>query len=208
MILVDSNQHHFYPDITKKLRKVDEVSVESLPVADYAYGEIGVEWKEAGDFLNSISDGRLFGQAKGLSSNFSTPIIIIIGNVYKSICKTKFHWRSYLGAKASLVRSFGISTIDCYDHEEAVDFLRILFEQEKKGGSGEKRPIINPRTFSLVDRRLSALSCIEGISMKKAEKLLDEFGSLLSIAEKDEWELRHIEGIGEKLAKNIYEFWR
>ena len=207
MILIDSNQHHFHPEVTEKLQKIDEVSIEQLASGDYVCGKIGVEWKEASDFLSSISDNRLLTQARNLKDNFETPIILVVGDVYKALSKTKFHPNSYLGMKATLIRAFNVNVVSCIDEGEAVDLLKILFKQEESKDKSVKPSIVR-KPHSLIDRRLSALSCIEGISMRKAKLLLDEFNSLLTVAQKDEWELQHIDGIGKKLAKNIYEFWR
>ena len=207
MILIDSNQHHFHPDVTKKLEKIDDTVIEQLASGDYVCGKIGVEWKEASDFLSSMSDKRILNQAVNLKENFEVPIVLVVGDIYKAITKTKFHPNSYLGMKATLIRAFNVNVISCIDNSEAIDFLKVLFKQEDSKDKSVKPSIVR-KPHSLVDRKLSALSCVEGISMKKADTILKRFGDLQKVALSSENEILEINGIGKKLANNIFNFWR
>ena len=53
------------------------------------------------------------------------------------------------------------------------------------------------------DLRIDLLSSIKGVSIKKAKKLVNKFGSIMEIGECSTFELQAIEGIGETLAKRI-----
>ena len=52
------------------------------------------------------------------------------------------------------------------------------------------------------------LSCIQGVSIGKAKALLSEFKTLSNIIEADEEYIKKVDGIGTKLAENIYRIWR
>ena len=54
------------------------VITRKLEVGDYILSDqVAVERKTMDDFLNSIKDGRLFGQLTELNRNFESPILIL-----------------------------------------------------------------------------------------------------------------------------------
>ena len=54
-----------------------------LDVADFIpFEDIGVERKQAGDFVQSIIDGRLFEQVRALRECFERPLLLIEGNSF------------------------------------------------------------------------------------------------------------------------------
>ncbi len=69
-------------NIIEYLKEMDTIVKEiALKVGDYLCSDrVCIERKTGDDFISSITDGRLFEQAKELKENFSKPIILIEGN--------------------------------------------------------------------------------------------------------------------------------
>ena len=68
------------------------------------------------------------------------------------------------------------------------------------------RAVIRPEIFKRIttdDLRIDMLTCIKGVSIKKAKALLKEFGSVMEIGECSEFEIQAVDGIGETIAKRI-----
>jgi len=86
------------------------------------------------------------------------------------------------------------------------DFCIALKTIERKLVEGELK--ILPKLKKHEDTRVAMLTAIPGIGEKKAEKLLEYFGSIHRIANASVSELKRVNGIGEKKAREIYRFFR
>lgn len=190
---------------SRVLRELDklnvDIRVESLAVADYQVSnEVGIERKTAKDFISSIIDKRLYKQAKELAENFRNPIIILEGeDLYSSL----IHPNAIRGALASLAVDFNIPIIPTRSEEDTAAMVTRIAIREQI----HERPEIQIRTekkpLTLYEQQLYIVESLPNIGPVTAKKLLEEFGSVESIINASESELKKVEGIGNKIAKNI-----
>lgn len=188
--------------VLRELDKLDAViEVKSLPVADYQVSdEVGIERKTAKDFVGSIIDKRLYRQAKELVENFRKPVIILEGDeLYSSLLNPN----AIRGALASITVDFGIPIIPTRSEEDtAAMVMRIAIREQMQVKSPiqirtEKKPL------TLYEQQLYIVESLPGIGPVMAKKLLEEFGSVKEVINASESELKHVEGIGDKIAKKI-----
>jgi len=85
IVIVDSNEEATNPKIVKSLKRLfPKLKVQQLTSGDLNVvldnGEVlAIERKEAGDFLSSIGDGRVFRQVEAMSNNSKWCAIVIQG---------------------------------------------------------------------------------------------------------------------------------
>lgn len=173
-----------------------ETKSMQLSLGDYIISDrIIVERKSGNDLAQSIMDGRLFDQAKRLIDTYETPVLIVEGDV--PMKKAAFQ-----GAIVSVIKN-GISVLTVENTQETVEILNRMALSEVK----EKRgPVVRKKHKKKNDPEttaIHALSMIPGISYKKSESLLNQFGSIKAIASLSEKDLTEVEGIGEKTADLI-----
>ena len=178
------------------------VEPQQLDVADYVISSrIAVERKTVDDFLNSLIEGKLFVQMKNLRSVYSRPLLLIEGEGL--LTKRNISHNAIFGCFAAVMVDFGIPIITTHNSQETADFLAVMAQREQKEGDravairGEKIG----RTLS--ERQQFIVEGLPNISAVLAQRLLQHFGSIRSLANASEEELCHIEGIGKNIAADI-----
>jgi len=184
--------------LSKKEVKVDTAQ---LSVGDYIISDnTAVERKEVGDFLESITDGRLFSQARSLRENYRNPVIILEGgNLYE---RRNISDNAIYGALSSLACDFRIPILSTKDGDETASLLYSMLGREKgeKKTSGVRR---GKKSMSDYDRKRYILEGLPSISGVLAERLLEHFGSVKGVFQADEEELKEVEGIGPSTAEKM-----
>ncbi len=186
--------------IPEKLRNLGiQVKEITLEVGDYLISErVVIERKSANDFVNSIIDGRLFEQAMNLVNNFQRPVIIIEGK----FPERGMHPNAIRGAIASLVMDYGITVMQTKDSDETAEFLAIMAKRELKNGGlarlrGEKKPITDK------ELQLYLVEGLPGVGPELARRLLQKFKTVEGVFTASEKELKEVEKLGPKKAKEI-----
>ncbi len=186
--------------IPEKLRNLGiQVKEITLEVGDYLISErVVIERKSANDFVNSIIDGRLFEQAMNLVNNFQRPVIIIEGK----FPERGMHPNAIRGAIASLVMDYGITVMQTKDPDETAEFLAIMAKRELKNGGlarlrGEKKPITDK------ELQLYLVEGLPGVGPELARRLLQKFKTVEGVFTASEKELKEVEKLGPKKAKEI-----
>lgn len=207
-----------------------------LEIADYlvqgSEGTIAIERKRASDFLMSISDGRLFDQIENLKE-YDDARLILEGGIFTSIqgkrCyavdslgkswnpKKKsraqprtmwtnqffIHPHSYISIFKKIQES-GIIIIPTGGTRDTADILHFWATQgEKSEYLAIKR---KPKTFSDYDAQLFLISGLAGVNTKRAEALINEFGTPMRVFNAFlEYSPKKfpVDGIGEKTASDI-----
>jgi len=204
MIIADTREPQEIIDLLM-LRGI-EVQRRQLPVGDYLLPDgIAVERKSS-DFVQSIQNGRIWYQLSNLSQ-YEHPILIIEEpNKWKTLyfSDSKYAHKSYFGALATIAYKFGIPVITVSGVDEFVEVLVLLHNKSTAEATSSKPTLVQRKAVTLEERKENMLACIEGMSIKRAKMLLDEFGTLKSIANASVEDIMRVKGFGKKLAKNIW----
>ena len=205
-------------DIREKRSKVPEllqrlkvpIEFTELEVGDYIVGDIAIERKTINDYLDSLASGRLHTQLYHLSRNYKRSYLVIIGYVSEALMFRKFSRKAYISSLvgASLKRApdgeQGI--VDVVVLENDYDFAYFVYFLWDKLQHPEPRlPRHGKKGLTGDDELVYVLSSIQGVGEKKAEALLRRFKTLRNVFNAPIHKLMEVEGIGETLARKIYE---
>jgi len=180
-----------------------DLKLEKLETADYLLSSrCGVEFKTVEDFVNSIVDGRLLDQLKGLKRNFERPLIIIEGEEDLYTIR-KVHKNAIHGMLATIAISYGIPIIQTKNSQETASLFYAIAKREQEETTkeydmhGEKKPL------TLKEQQEYVISSLPGIGPALAKPLLKLFRTIKNIVNADKEELEKVEKIGPKKAEDI-----
>ncbi len=180
-----------------------KIKVMQLPVGDYLISErLVVERKTGEDFLNSIADGRLFSQAENTIDHFDKSVMIIEGEVFGI---RNFHENAIRGAMLSLMIDYGIPIIQTRNMDETAAYIAQLAKREQKDDNRPLKLRGDKRKMTVAQKQQFVLESFPGIGPNIAKSMLKRFKTLDNVFKANERELREVEKIGKKKAK---EFWK
>ena len=199
LIFVDTRESN--SGIIEYFKQYDcTVEKKMLICGDYIVSDrICIERKLTDDFVQSIVDKRLFQQIKAMKENFEKPIMIIEGNTLYG----KLHPNVIRGALASVVIDFGIPIIWTKD---AADTAGIIFWVAKREQIDERReiPLKGKKIPQTTEEQQEYLvSALPDVSAVRARSLLKHFKSPENVFNASEKELKKVDKIGPKIARNI-----
>ena len=154
------------------------------------------------DFVDSIIDKRLLHQLKMLKDSFEKPVLLIEG-VEDIYSVRKVHANAIRGMLAYIAVDLGIPIVSTKDFRDTVDFLVAVAKREQEenkkefGIRGERKPL------TVKEQQEFVVSGFPGVGPTLAKGLLTEFGSVKGIVSASEAELKDVEKIGKKKAKEI-----
>ena len=206
----DDAEAVIYVDYREKnsnmMRELDKIKclikVKSMSVGDYQItDDIIIERKTVEDFSKSITDKRLYQQAKELVSNCKKPLMIIEG---ENIYHTFLHPNAIRGAMASITLDFRIPIIQTQNETDTAFMIKriALREQDKD----DKKPVsvrTQTKPVTLPEQQLFITESLPNIGPVSAKKLLKHFKTVKNLINASKKELKDVEGIGEKTAANI-----
>uniref|UniRef100_UPI00262A9F35 DEAD/DEAH box helicase n=1 Tax=Thermococcus sp. TaxID=35749 RepID=UPI00262A9F35 len=200
VVYVDSRElRSGVPKILKELGA--EIEVRTLDVADYVVSEeVGIERKSANDFIQSIIDGRLFDQVERLKRAYEKPVIIIEGELYGI---RNVHPNAIRGAIASVTVDWGVPVLFSSGKEETAQFIYLLAKREQEERKKEVRLRSEKKALTLAERQRLIVEGLPNVSSTLAKRLLKHFGNVERVFTATEEELKEVEGIGEKKAREI-----
>ncbi len=176
-ICVDSNEASKRKDIINYFKFNNfAVDIKPLDVCDYVVSDrVGVERKDASDFIGSMKDGRVFSQAKGMAEIYEKPVIILEGQMKKALKRSKMRQSSIYGALSSLALDYGVTIIPTDDPDSTAILLhRMAYrEQVKKDRTTQLRTV--NRSLPLHQQQQFLLSGLPQIGTTLAEDLLNTF---------------------------------
>lgn len=180
----------------------------TLPTGDYLIGDkIIVERKTLNDFLGSIKDGRIFRQAYRIVQSGKNGLIILEGDksTVGPSCMTR---KAVQGALVHLTVFIGIPVIRSLDIHETATLLVDLFHQCQRQELPRQKQAISGKPGIRIDKKqrqkLFLLQNLPGIGTKRGLALLRLFSTFENIINAPPDELAKAEGIGRKLANNIF----
>ena len=195
--------------------------IEMLEVGDYLFDDqVVFEYKEISDFMSSVLNESLFNEAANQSLRYPFHYVVIVGDV-KDYVKSRWgfsksKWKGdypkyilsnysrYYGALRRL-RTF-TTPIECFDEKQA--FYEMLLQSIKCLDGKSKYYSNVSRQVESQDPVDVLLCSSKGVSIKKAEAIrktcnVNNLYDLMNLTVND---LRRVDGIGEKVSSNIYEF--
>ncbi|MGB8310188.1 MAG: DEAD/DEAH box helicase [Methanoregula sp.] len=182
------------------------IRLERLPQGDYAIGDrILVERKTARDFVDTLINRDLLGQAKALAEAVPRPVMVIEGgDIYT---ERNIEPNALRGVLSALAIDMGISVLFTRDEQETARMLFVIARREE-GERGERK--FHPRKSfkSIKDEQEYIVSAFPDIGMKNARVLLAHFGSVQAVANAGLEDLASVKGIGEKTAQKVFEICR
>lgn len=212
VVLVDQREDD---KVKKRLHKLEGVKIiddTNLPFGDYVIGDTNVERKSIGDFLGSLYAGKLFRQVEELATNSKHPILIVHGDLHKTLSWNRGDARrshlSFLSAQAAIAR-MGVPTIYVEEDEEYAETILSLVRQSDPNRPEGERPILTrKKNREPEDVKSDMLCAIDGIGRKQARALLKEFGSVRKLANATEDQIKEMDGFGTEKAKKIVEVFK
>jgi len=177
------------------------LEIKTLPVGDYIVApETIVERKTVSDLVSSIFDGRLFDQCHRLKEHYQFPILIIEGDI-DEIEELTENPLVFYGAISSIAIDFKIPVIPTPNATHTSKLLISMCSRK----DASKGPFIKKirKSNDLQKQQLSMLCSLPGVGEKTAIRMLEKFGTPLSVLSSSTTELSKISGLGEARAKNI-----
>jgi len=182
------------------------IRLERLACGDYAIGDrILVERKTARDFVDTLVNRDLLGQAKAMSDAVIRPVMIIEGGDLYT--QRDIHPNAIRGVLAALTVDMGVSVLFTRDEQDTAQMLFTLAKREE-GERGERKAHPHKTHRSVREDQEYIVSAFPEIGMKNARLLLSHFGSIQGIANASYEQLVAIHGIGEKTAQRVFEVCR
>lgn len=159
-----------------------------------------IEKKTIKDFIQSITDKRLFQQLKAMKDNFEKPILIIEG---EESLYSYLHPNIIRGALAAVTVDLGIPIIWTRD---LADTAGLIFWIAKREQIDEKRevPLRNKKVPETIEEQQEYLvASLPNVSAVRSKALLKHFKSPQNVFNASVKELQEAEGIGKKIAEII-----
>jgi len=189
--------------IISSIKESAKVELKQLPVGDFLVSDrVCIERKTVADFIGSIIDRRLMSQMSEMTRNFQTPIIILEGKD-SLFSQRNIHPNAVRGALAAVAADFNIPIIPSESEEETAALIIALAKREQEENQrpvalrGERKPQF------LHERQRFVVESLPHVSAVLADRLLRRFGSIESLMNATQKEMREVDGIGEKKALQI-----
>ena len=177
-----------------------KINIDSLQMGDFVCSEdVCVERKTYSDFASSITDGRIFSQAKLLSENFKRPVLVIEGNTQNS----KISENSLRATIASLIVDFGISILST---KNPLDTAKMIYWIAKREQTELKKPVAvkfgkKPKEMKRLKEEI--LASFPGVSTVLSKRILEKFENIENFVKSSENEIVKVKGVRTKLAKQL-----
>jgi Fanconi anemia group M protein len=165
-------------------------------------GRYLIERKAMLDLAQSIIDGRVFQQLKELKRQNAEIVLIIEG---KTIDFTKrLDERVLAGILISIIEDYKVPIYRTATDRESAEIIYTLLQRQIVERKEYHRIRLERKPLEIYEIQKFLLAGIPGIDSVLADKLLTKFGTLEKLAKASLKELVKVEGIGENLAKRIY----
>ncbi len=178
-----------------------EVEVKTLPMADFlASDTVAIERKTRTDFESSIMDGRLFSQAGALVEGYARVILIVEGG---QEYETRISRAALLGAYSSRVTDFGISLFFTRSMGATAELVFAIAKHEQLARKTPASVYAKRKALTLASQQRAIIESLPNVGPTLARKLLDYFYTVENVITAPESELREIDKMGEKKAKDL-----
>lgn len=170
-----------------------EVNFTHLKVADYIIGNVAIERKTVGDFINSMINRRLLRQLEELKQ-FDKRLLIIEGIEEQELYNDNpegMHGNSIRGMLLYILLEASCPIIFTKDYEDTAKFIYLIAKRMEK----KKTPLSlhsKKKNLSFKEQKQYIIESFPNIGPTKAKKLLKKFGTIKNILNSSEEELKEI----------------
>jgi Fanconi anemia group M protein len=177
------------------------IQKKMLLMGDFVVSDrVVIEKKTVRDFIQSITDKRLFQQLGAMKENFEKPLLIIEGeeSLYGSL-----HPNTIRGALSAITVDLSIPIIWTRD---LADTAGLVFWIARREQIDEKREVLLrdkkiPKTVE--EQQEFLISSLPDISTVRSKALLKHFKTPKNIFNSSAKELQEVKGIGKKIAEKV-----
>lgn len=178
------------------------VDLKTLDTADYILSpRVGVEYKTQRDFVDSIIDGRLLSQLKTLVQCFERPVVVVEGDE-DIFSQRNVHANAIRGMIATIAVSYGIPLIFTKNARETAALLAVIAKREQEDVQKDIQ-LHTKKPLTLKEVQEYVISSLPSVGTSLARDLLKSFGSVRNVVNASENHLKKVDGVGDKIAKNI-----
>ncbi|NOZ80281.1 MAG: DEAD/DEAH box helicase [DPANN group archaeon] len=208
-VLVYADDREKGSNVIKELINLGvRIALKRLDAADYVLSSrVAVEFKTVQDFVDSLLDGRLLQQVKTLKQTYERPLVLVQGieDIYSA---RNIHPNAIRGMIAAITVSFGVPILYTKTAKDTAAQLFIIASREQEQLSRNFEPHGSRKPLTEKEQLEYAVSSFPGISIQLAKALLEHFGSIKGLVNAGEDELKKVEKIGAKRAKELAELFR
>ena len=180
------------------------IAVRRLHLGDYQVNDtLIVERKNLADFALSVRDCRLFEQVGRLTRQRTLRACLILEGTPDRYPRLAIPKPAFQGALITVTLVFGLPVLRSATPEETADLILFAAKQLQRR---EVRPP-RRRGFKITGnrrRQVLLLQAIPEVGPKKAQCLLNAFGSPADIAKATIEQIATVEGIGTHTAKKVH----
>ena len=176
--------------------------IARLALGDYLIDDsLLIERKTLPDLVDSIKDGRLFGQGCGLARTGIWTALILEGTG-KDLAGCGMRREAIQGALITLTLFLGIPLLRSQTPQETARLMLFAARQARTVATGAlPRRGRRPRGKYRVQARV--LQGLPGIGPERAKRLLDKFGTIEAVMTAAVEELASVRGVGMATAQSI-----
>jgi Fanconi anemia group M protein len=178
-----------------------EVQKKMLLFGDFvASDRVIIEKKTTKDFIQSITDKRLFQQLKAIKDNFEKPVLIIEGedSLYGVLQPNIIR-----GTLAAIAVDMAIPIIWTKDMADTAGIVYWIARREQLQ-ENRTNVLRNKKTPETMEEKQEYLvSSLPDVSIVRTKSLLKHFKSPINVFNAKEEELTDVKGIGKKISERI-----
>jgi len=203
-IIADVRESGFAIQALREMKA--DVVEKTISPGDYVVGEgFAVERKTFRDFVSSIFKKRLFEQLERLGRAYARCCLIVEGDIgygLAGLTNPMVFW----GALAHITSEWNIPVVFTTNEEQTAQFLFSLAKKLQTAKEVTVEAVYKPKRYSLTDQQRFAVQGLPTVGPKSADKLLKRFGNVRRVFMAKDYELKRVEGFGEKRAREISQF--
>lgn len=180
-----------------------EIELKQLELADYQVSDrLAIERKTRADFESSIFDGRLFSQLRDLSSAFERVVVIVEGSPDN---ESRLSRAALLGAYSSVISDFGCAIFFTKNASSTAEMVFALAKHEQLAKKQTLSVYAKRKAVTFSQQQRAIVESLPTVGPTMARALLEYFQTVENVMSAPESELREVDKMGEKKAKQLRE---
>jgi ERCC4-type nuclease len=180
-----------------------EIEIRQLELGDYQLSDrLIVERKTRADFESSIFDGRLFSQLRDLAASFQRVVVIVEGSPDN---ESRLSRAALLGAYSSVISDFGCAIFFTRSPSATAEMAFALAKHEQLTKKQELSVYAKRKAVTFSDQQRAVVEALPNVGPSMARALLKYFDTVENVMTAPESELKEVDNMGEKKAKEIRE---